>query len=138
MTNPAFHTLFGIPDAVELEHDSRDYVAHDQIGQILISYGFAGLTLFGIVVVLMLWFAHRAVFRQRDKLKREILVGILSVELATILSGMLFGSHLGVFPINVLFYLLASFLFTAGRSADLQTASALDSPAPAVTRRAGA
>jgi hypothetical protein len=138
MTNPAFHTLFGIPDAVELEQDSRDYVAHDQIGQILISYGFAGLTLFGIVVVLMLWFAHRAVFRQQDKLKREILLGILSVELATILNGMLFGSHLGVFPINVLFYLFASFLFTAGRSADSQTASALDSPVPAVTRRAGA
>jgi hypothetical protein len=89
-------------------------------------------------VGLMLWFAHRAVFRQQDKVKREILLGILSVELATILDGMLFGSHLGVFPINILFYLLASFLFTAGRSSDSETASVLDSLAPAVTRRAGA
>jgi hypothetical protein len=132
MTNPAFHTLFGVRDAAELEQDSQDYLAHDQIGQILISYGFAGLILFGLVLILTLWFAHRAVFRQQDKLKREMLLGILSVELATILSGMLFGSHLAVFPINVLFYLFASTVFTVGRNVDSpQTISVLDSQAPA-------
>jgi hypothetical protein len=137
MTNPAFHTWFGNRDAAQLEQDSQDYLAHDQIGQTLVSYGFAGLILFGVVLILTLWFAHRAVFLQQDQLKREILLGILSVELATIVSGMLFGSHLGVFPINVLFYLFASIVFTVGRNAESpQTASVLDSRAPAVTRKA--
>jgi hypothetical protein len=52
MTNPAFHTWFGNRDALQLELDSRENTAHDQIGQILISYGFAGLILFGVVLVL--------------------------------------------------------------------------------------
>jgi hypothetical protein len=135
MTNPAFHTWFGNRDAAELELDSRENTAHDQIGQILISYGFAGLTLFGVVLVLGLWFAHRAVFQQSDKTKRELLIGILSVELATILSGMLFGSHLEVFPINVLFYLFASTVFTLGRKTEsLKPASALSWPRAVTTQ----
>jgi hypothetical protein len=139
MTNPAFHTWFGNRDAAELELDSRENIAHDQIGQILISYGFAGLVLFGVVLVLGLWLSHRAVFRQQDKAKREMLIGILSIELATILSGMLFGSHLGVFPINVLFYLFASVVFTLGRKSEsLQAVSALSSPEVAATQTADA
>lgn len=135
MTNPAFHTWFGNRDAAELELDSRENIAHDQVGQILISYGFAGLVLFGTVLVLGLWFAHRAVFRQQDKAKREMLIGILSIELATILSGMLFGSHLGVFPINVLFYLFASTVFTLGRTSEsLQPASVLILPGAVATQ----
>ena len=116
MSNPTFHTWFGNRNAEELEQDSREDEAHDQIGQILIRYGFAGLALFSAGLLTGLWFAHRAVFRQGDRLKRQILLGVLSVVLATILSGMLFGSHLGVFPINVLFYLLTSMLFVAGRT----------------------
>lgn len=116
MSNPAFHTWFGNRDAEELEQGSRENEAHDQIGQILISYGFVGLIFFGTALILGLWFAHRAVFRQREHLKRQILVGVLSVLLATILSGMLFGSHLSVFPINVLFYLFASTVFVVSRS----------------------
>lgn len=116
MSNPAFHTWFGNRDVEELEQGSRENEAHDQIGQILISYGFAGLAIFGTALIVGLWFAHRAVFRQQDWLKRRILLGVFSVALATILSGMLFGSHLGVFPINVLFYLFVSMLFVAGRS----------------------
>jgi hypothetical protein len=139
MTNPAFHTLFGNRDALQLELDSRENTAHDQIGQILISYGFAGLVLFGAVFVLGLWFAHRAIFRQRDKAKRELLIGILSIELATILSGMLVGSHLGVFPINVLFYLFASTVFTLGRKTEsLQAVSVSSSPEAVATRTAAA
>jgi hypothetical protein len=118
MSNPAFHTWFGNRNSEELEHDSREDEAHDQIGQILISYGFAGLALFVAGLVSGLWFAHRAVFRQEDRLKRQILLGVFSVVLATILSGMLFGSHLGVFPINVLFYLFTSMLFVAGRTTE--------------------
>jgi hypothetical protein len=118
MSNPAFHTWFGNRNSEELEHDSREDEAHDQIGQILISYGFAGLALFIAGLLSGLWFAHRAVFRQTDTLKRQILLGVFSVVFATILSGMLFGSHLGVFPINVLFYLFTSMLFVAGRTAE--------------------
>jgi hypothetical protein len=118
MSNPTFHTWFGNRDVEELEEGSRENAAHDQIGQILISYGFAGLILFGTALVLGLWFAHLAVFRQRDRLKRQILLGVLSVVLATILSGMLFGSHLSVFPINVLFYFLVSTMFVVSRTTE--------------------
>jgi hypothetical protein len=118
MSNPTFHTWFGNRDVEELEEGSRENAAHDQIGQILISYGFGGLILFGTALVLGLWFAHLAVFRQRDRLKRQILLGVLSVVLATILSGMLFGSHLSVFPINVLFYLLVSTMFVVSRTTE--------------------
>jgi hypothetical protein len=103
MSNPAFHTWFGNRNSEELEHDSRDDEAHDQIGQILISYGFAGLALFVAGLVSGLWFAHRAVFQQEDRLKRQILLGVFSVVLATILSGMLFGSHLGFFRLTFCF-----------------------------------
>jgi len=130
MTNPAFHTWFGNKNAEELGEDSRENEAHDQIGQILISYGFAGLALFGTALVLGLWFAHRAVFRQRDRLKRQILLGVLSVLLATILSGMLFGSHLSVFPINVLFYLFASMGFVVSRPAEFSTTGPINGTRP--------
>jgi O-Antigen ligase len=114
LTNPEFHTWFGNRgrDYLDSLEDSYDNVAHDQIGQTLVSFGFAGLGFFLGATVLGLVMAHRAIFRQRDPSRREMMLGCLSVVVATLFSGMLFGSHLGVFPINVFFPLLAGCFFS--------------------------
>jgi O-Antigen ligase len=109
LTNPEFHTWFGnrnevYEDSMEQSHENG---AHDQIGQILVSFGFTGLFFFLGVTVLGLVVAHRAIFRQRDPIRRRMMLGCLSVLIATLFSGMLFGSHLGVFPVNIFFALLA-------------------------------
>lgn len=114
LTNPEFHTWFGIrgqdySDSIEESHDN---VAHDQIGQTLASFGFVGLGFFLAVTGLGLIIAHRAIFRQRDAGRRRMMLGCLSVLIATLFSGMLFGSHLGVFPINAFFALLAGCFFS--------------------------
>jgi O-Antigen ligase len=109
LTNPEFHTWFGnrSQDYLDSLEYSYDNVAHDQIGQTLVSFGFVGLGFFLGATVLGLLMAHRAIFRQRDPSRRKMMLGCLSVVVATLFSGMLFGSHLGVFPINVFFPLLA-------------------------------
>jgi O-Antigen ligase len=109
LTNPEFHTWFGnrnevYEDSMEQSHENG---AHDQIGQILVSFGFVGLGFFLGVTVLGVVVAHRAIFRQRDLARRRMMLGCLSVLIATLFSGMLFGSHLGLFPVNVFFALLA-------------------------------
>jgi hypothetical protein len=114
LTNPEFHTWFGnrsqvYEDSLEQSHEN---VAHDQIGQTLVSFGFVGLSFFLGVMVLSLVIAHRAIFRQRDPVRRRMMLGCLSVLVATLFSGILFGSHLGVFPINVFFALLAGCFFS--------------------------
>ena len=109
LTNPEFHTWFGNRSQVyeDLAEESHDNVAHDQIGQILVNFGFVGLGFFLGVTVLALIIAHRAIFHQRDPPRRKMMLGCLSVLIATLLSGMLFGSHLGLFPVNIYFALLA-------------------------------
>ena len=58
----------------------------------------------------MLWLTHRRVLAQRDLETRTTAIAILTVLAALLYSGMLFGSHLGVFPINVFFALLVGFI----------------------------
>ncbi len=108
LTNPQFHTWFGNREqAIEdMTESSSDAIAHDQIGQILIHYGLVGLAFSASVAVAGLWFAHRAVFRQPDRKRRSMMAGFLSVLLATVISGMLFGGHLGLFPVNIFFSLI--------------------------------
>jgi hypothetical protein len=108
MTNPLFHTWFGNPElrAHRTEFSGEDVYAHDQLTQILVSFGFAGLAGFLLLVIGGLWLTHRRVLAQRDFEAREAAIGLLSVLTAVLYSGMLFGSHLGVFPVNVFFALL--------------------------------
>jgi hypothetical protein len=113
LNNPEFHTWFGnrsqvYEDSLEESHENG---AHDQIGQILVSFGFVGLGFFLGVTVLGLVFSHRAIFRQRDPVRRKMMLGCLSVLIATLFSGMLFGSHLGLFPVNIFFALIVGSFF---------------------------
>jgi hypothetical protein len=112
VTNPLFHTWFGNP---ELQGNSgeavaRDELAHDQLTQILVQFGFVGLSGFLSLLVGALWFTHRGALAQRDLESRNTAIALLTVLAAVLYSGMLFGSHLGVFPINVFFAFLVGAL----------------------------
>jgi O-Antigen ligase len=117
LTNPEFHTWFGnraqtYEDSLEESHENG---AHDQIGQILVNFGFVGLIFFLSVMVLGLAIGHHAIFRQRDPVRRKIMLGCLSVLIATLFSGMLFGSHLGLFPVNIFFALIVGCFFAVNQ-----------------------
>jgi hypothetical protein len=125
VTNPRFHTWFGNRELQPTTDDvvARDEIVHDQLTQILVQFGFVGLGAFIFLVVGALWLAHRRVLAQRDLERRATAIGLLTVLAAIIYSGMLFGSHLGVFPINVFFaVLLGSLLVCCVQPADTAAA----------------
>jgi O-antigen ligase len=112
VTNPRFHTWFGNRELQNPTGDvvAPDELAHDQLTQILVQFGFAGLGAFLFLVVGALWLTHRRVLAQRDLERRATAIALLTVLTAILYSGMLFGSHLGVFPINVFFAFLVGSL----------------------------
>jgi hypothetical protein len=112
LNNPQFHTLFGNPEAAKQDalHSHEETIAHDQITQTLVRYGFAGLALSLLIAAVGLWLAHRTVLRLKEPTKRHIAIAILSVVTAVVYSGMLFGSHLSLFPVDVFFALLIGIL----------------------------
>jgi O-Antigen ligase len=112
MTNPLYHTWFGNPELREhaSEFQRDDAYAHDQLTQILVSFGFVGLAGFLLLVTGGLCLAHRRIFAQRDREARAEAIAVLSVLTAVVYSGMLFGSHLGVFPVNSFFSFLVGCL----------------------------
>jgi O-antigen ligase len=108
VTNPRFHTWFGNPELQNPTDDvvSHDEIAHDQLTQILVQSGFVGLGAFISLLVGALWLTHRQVLAQRDPDRRTTGIALLTVLSANVYSGMLFGTHLGLFPINVFFAVL--------------------------------
>jgi hypothetical protein len=112
VTNPVFHTWFGNPElhGPNGETVSHDELVHDQLTQILVRFGFVGLTGFVFLLIGALSLTHRCVLAQRNLSARKTAIALLSVLAAILYSGMLFGSHLGVFPINVFFSILGGFL----------------------------
>jgi len=112
VTNPVFHTWFGNPElhGPNGEAVSHDELVHDQLTQVLVRFGFVGLTGFLVLVVGALTLTHRRVLAQKDLPTRKTAIALLTVLAAIIYSGMLFGSHLGVFPVNVFFSVLGGFL----------------------------
>jgi len=112
LTNPRFHTLFGDPDAAKAddEHSYGETVAHDQITQTLVRYGLVGLGASILIAATGLAIAHRAVLRLTDYTTREIAIALLSVVTAVIYSGMMFGAHLDLFPVDFFFAFLVGIL----------------------------
>jgi O-antigen ligase len=107
VNNPRFHTWFGNRELQAADGVvARDEIVHDQLTQILVDFGFVGLGSFIFLVVGALWLTHRSVLAQRDPEARATAIALLTVLAAIIYSGMLFGSHLGIFPINVFFAIL--------------------------------
>jgi O-antigen ligase len=112
VTNPRFHTWFGNRELQNPTDDvvAHDEIAHDQLTQILVQSGFVGLGAFISLLVGALWLTHRQVLAQRDPDRRTTGIALLTVLSANVYSGMLFGTHLGLFPINVFFAVLLGFL----------------------------
>ena len=112
LNNPQFHTLFGNPEAAKPDalHSYEETVAHDQITQTLVRYGFVGLAFSALMASIGLWFGHRIVLRLTEPIKRNIAIAILSIVASVIYSGMLFGSHLALFPVDVFLALLIGIL----------------------------
>ena len=105
LTNPRFHTLFGNPDAAKADDENShgDTAAHDQITQTMVQYGLVGLAVLVLIAATSLWLAHRAVLRLKDHTTREIAIALLSIVTAVVYSGMIFGSHVQIFPVDVFF-----------------------------------
>jgi hypothetical protein len=113
VTNPVFHTWFGNPELrghKDGERVAHDELAHDQLTQILVQYGLVGLGGFAFLAIGALWLTHRRVLVQRDLETRETAITLLAMLTAVLYSGMLFGSHLAVFPVNVIFTVLVGCL----------------------------
>jgi O-antigen ligase len=108
VSNPRFHTWFGNRELQTTSDGvvAHDEIVHDQLTQILVQFGFVGLGAFILLIVGALWLTHRSVLARRDPEVRATAIALLTVLAAIIYSGMLFGSHLGVFPINVFFAIL--------------------------------
>jgi hypothetical protein len=110
VTNPDFHTWFGNRGLQGLSDVTHDELVHDQLTQVLVQFGFVGLTGFLFLLIGALWLTHRRILGQRDLETRSTAIALLTALAATLYSGMLFGSHLGVFPINVFFAFLVGSL----------------------------
>jgi hypothetical protein len=107
--NPRYRTWFGDPKLRELEKDSWQVyraIAHDQLTEVLVQFGFVGLGGFLILATGGLWLTHRTVLAQRDLEIRETAIALLSVLSAHLSCGMVFGGHLGIFPANIFFAFL--------------------------------
>jgi O-antigen ligase/polysaccharide polymerase Wzy-like membrane protein len=129
VTNPLFHTWFGNPKLRRISGESvaRDEMVHDQLTQILVQYGFVGLSGFFSLMVGALWLTHRRVLIQRDLEIRNTAIALLTVLAAVLYSGMLFGSHLGIFPVNVFFAILVGSLLVCCMQPGETAASGLTS-----------
>ena len=123
VTNPRFHTWFGNRELQQPSDEvvAHDEIVHDQLTQILVQFGFVGLGAFLFLIVGALWLTHRSESWPSEILKaRATAIALLTVLAAILYSGMLFGSHLGVFPINVFFaFLLGSLLVCCVQSGDI-------------------
>jgi hypothetical protein len=125
LTNPRFHTLFGSPDAAKAddEHSYQETVAHDQITQTLVRYGLVGLTVSILIAATGLTITHRAVLRLTDQTTCQIAISLLSVVTAVIYSGMMFGTHLDLFPVDFFFAFLVGILVVCCAKPSTSTSS---------------
>lgn len=113
-TNRSMWTWFGNPSLSYRSGNNvaREDVVHDTLGQILVDYGFVGLAVIVITFAGALIYVHRRLLAIRDRSAAGLGRGFLSAGMAVIFGGMLTGNHVGLFPINMLFWCMAGALFT--------------------------
>ena len=104
--NRSMWTWFGNPDLAYRSDRvlGEDEVVHDAIGQMLISHGIVGIVVLAAAGGLSLFLLHRKILAIRRGPNEILGRGLLSVCIALFIGGMLTGSHLSVFPINMLFW----------------------------------
>ena len=132
--NRSFWTWFGNPSLAYKagEHLDQDEIVHDALGQLLISHGIVGILVLAGLGGFSLFTLHRRILAIQRGAKEILGRTMLSVGIAVLFGGMLTGSHLSVFPINLLFWTVAGVLVAAAQPASPQT-TAKTAIAPAGT-----
>ena len=117
-TNRAMWTWFGNPDLVFKagEQVGDDETVHDALGQMLITHGIAGLLLLALAGGFALFVLHRKILSIPKGPNESLARGLLSIGIAIFFGGMLTGTHLAVFPLNLLFWTAAGALVAAAQT----------------------
>ena len=112
--NRAMWTWFGNPSLAYKvgDREIENEVVHDALGQMLVSYGIVGLLLLASVGGFALLTLHRRILRIQRGSNEVIGRALLSIGIAVFFGGMLTGSHVSIFPVNVLFWTTAGILVT--------------------------
>lgn len=141
--NRSMWTWFGNPDLAYRvgQHEVRDEVVHDALGQTLVTYGFVGLFAMLCIGSFSLLYLHRRVLAAPPGPTDVLGRGLLSISIAIIVSGMIAGAHLSVFPINTLFWLSVGALVVTTQKQSASQRRAREEPIepapPAGRKRAG-
>jgi hypothetical protein len=136
--NHSMWTWFGNPDlAYQADHPlGQDEIVHDALGQMLVSHGIVGIIALALGGGLSLFIIHRKVHAIRRGPNESLARGLLSLGVAVFLGGMLTGSHLSVFPNNLLFWTAIGALVTiAQMKADPSVGKTSNGPAEPPLRR---
>ena len=137
--NRSMWTWFGNPDLAYRpgEQQGEQEIVHDALGQMVISHGIAGLVALLLGGGLSLFLLHRKILAIRRGPHEIIGRGLLSVAIALFFGGMLTGSHLGIFPVNLLFWTTVGALVTVAQMKTPVTLKTDPSgpPTPRPTRR---
>ena len=128
LTNPKAWSLFGYGN---LEDGTGIYYYHDPISAILMRYGAIALILVIMIIVLLLRWFHRQAWKLESSEDRRFASAMIAIAFSMILISAASGSVMGVFPVNVFFWLacggVLALLKRASPAAENQPAPA---PAP--------
>ena len=117
-TNPELLTWFGNPALADQSNENQQEVVHDAIGQLLLSYGVVGVVVTLFCGSMFLFWAHRHALRLRSIRGRAFSIALLSTIMGVIVSGLLAGSSLGVFPINFMFWSIIGIMISLSRTVE--------------------
>lgn len=115
--NRAMWTWFGNPnlDYKAGERLDADEIVHDALGQMLISHGIVGILVIAALGSFSLFTLHRRILAIQRGPKEILARGMLGVGIAVAFGGLFTGSHLSVFPINLLFWTAVGVLVAAAQ-----------------------
>lgn len=106
LRNPAAYSLFGRWDGnLDLLPDSLKH--HDIVSAMLLRFGIVPLLLFIFALVWALTRLHRALYGIDDPVRRRLMAVSIGLAAGPIFLSVLSGNVLGVFPVNVFFWMFA-------------------------------
>jgi len=106
MTNPKLFSWFGL---------SKDEIVlagtHDMIGQIYVSNGIVGLAIGLLGSLMTLFYLHSNLLRIQNDQDQRLASFYLANVFTLLFSGVISGSSLHIFPVNIYFWLMIGLLF---------------------------
>ncbi|TLD70895.1 hypothetical protein FEM03_11360 [Phragmitibacter flavus] len=118
MSNPAIWTLFGHDN--DAWQDNSLY-SHDVLTGALVKHGVVPVFLISLMAAFCLLQLHRTILRITDRSLLAIAAAMTAIMLSSLLASLLFGSVMGVFPINVLIFTAGGILMLARQLHDQQS-----------------